>query len=151
MLFTAKVRRCTKGHHNAELLAHSTVRARERVVGLAGDIRELVITRRGRVEYQELNALQEEIRRERLLREEAESEAMRLTTHRDALLKNLDHLHLQLGAWKGRCQLLDRLNLSVIRIELANEPEALAKLCPSTASQTDANHPGSHPRHRQPV
>ena len=107
VLFTAKVRRCTKGHHNAELLAHSTVRGRARVVGLAGDIRELVIARRGRAEYQELSALQEELRRERLLREEAESEAMRLTTHRDALLKNLDHLHLQLGAWKGRCQLLD--------------------------------------------
>ena len=58
VLFTAKVRRCTKVHHNAELLGRSTVRGRERVVGLAGDIRELVITRRGRVEYQELNALQ---------------------------------------------------------------------------------------------
>ena len=121
VLFTAKVRRCTKGHHNAELLAHSTVRGREQVVGLAGDIRELVITRRCQAEFQEEYALQEELRRERLLREEAESEAMRLITHRDALLKNLDHLHRQLGAWKGRCQLLDpSLAREPVRVQQRN-------------------------------
>ena len=96
VLFTAKVRRCTKGHHS-----------RVQVVGLSGDIRELVLKRRGLAPRQELTALQEELRRERLLRQESESETLRLTRHRDALLKELDHLHRQLAAWKARCQLLD--------------------------------------------
>lgn len=62
VLFTAKVRACCKGHQDPELLGVVTVRGRERVVGLAGEVRELVIQLRGPAERLELNAFHEELR-----------------------------------------------------------------------------------------
>jgi hypothetical protein len=103
VLFTAKVRGCSKSHHNPELFGVTTVRGRERVVGLAGEIRELMVKRRGLAECHEWNALQEELRRERLLREEAKADLSRLSIHRDALLQEIERLRGQVALWRNRC------------------------------------------------
>jgi hypothetical protein len=104
VVFTAKVRACSKGHHDPELLGVVTVRGRERVVGLAGEVRDLVIQRRGPADRLELNALQDELRRERLLRLEAEAAMARLDAHRDALLLECERLRGQVALWRNRCR-----------------------------------------------
>ena len=103
VLFTAKVRTCSKGHHDPELRGSNHVRGRERVVGLAGDVRDLVILRRANGESQKLRELQEELRREQLLRQEAEADLTRLTIHRDALLQETERLRGQVALWRNRC------------------------------------------------
>jgi hypothetical protein len=103
VLFTAKVRTCSKGHHDPELRGSNHVRGRERVVGLAGDVRDLVILRRANGESQKLRELQEELRREQLLRDEAESDLARLTIHRNALLQETERLRGQVALWRNRC------------------------------------------------
>ena len=102
VLFTAKVRACSKGHHDPELFGLTNVRGRERVVGLAPEVRDLVIRQRGPADRHELNALLEEIRRERLLREDAEGELARVIEHRDALLQEIVRLHGQVSLWRHR-------------------------------------------------
>lgn len=104
VLFTTKVRTCTKGHHEPELFGLVDVRARERVVGLAGDIRDLVVLRQNNHDSQLLQQLNEELRRERLLRQEAEADLDRVTNHRDALLKETDRLRGQVALWRHRCR-----------------------------------------------
>jgi hypothetical protein len=117
VLFTAKVRACSKGHHDPELLGVVTVRGRERVVGLAGEVRDLVIQRHGPAERLELNVLHEELRRERLLRLEAEGSMARLEVHRDALLQECERLRSQVALWRHRSP----------RPESAPMPEAPAR------------------------
>ena len=104
VLFTAKVRTCSKGHHNPELRGLSQVRGRERVVGLAGDVRELVILRRAHDDSQQLRDLQEAIHREHLLRQDAEADLARLTMHRDALLQEIVRLRGHVALWRNRCR-----------------------------------------------
>jgi hypothetical protein len=103
VLFTAKVRHCSKGHHDPEDAQGRPLRQRERVLGLAGRVRDLVVLRRGPAENLLLAQLQEELRRRTLLQEEAEAEARQLALHRDALLCDLQRLRTQLTTWKARC------------------------------------------------
>jgi len=107
VLFTAKVRACSKGHHDPELLGVVTVRGRERVVGLAGEVRDLVIQRRGPAQRLLLDELEGRLALERRLREEAEGEAQRLAVHRDALITEMERLQDHLATWKARCRILD--------------------------------------------
>jgi hypothetical protein len=125
VLFTAKVRTCSKGHHDPELLGLVSVRGRERVVGLAGEVRDLVIQRRGPAARLELNALQEELRRERLLRLEAESELERLDDHRNALLQECERLRGQVSLWRHR----SRRPESTPASELAARQPSAANRC----------------------
>lgn len=106
VLFTAKVRACSKGSHDPERW-ESTVRIRERVVGLGGDVRDLVIQRRGPGQRLLLDELEARLLLERRLREEAEGEAQRLAVHRDALISEMERLQDHLATWKTRCRILD--------------------------------------------
>lgn len=107
ILFTAKVSSCSKGSHDPTLPDGTSLRARERVIGFGGQVRDLVVLRRGPAQNLLLNALQEQLHRQILLRQEAEEEARRLAAHRDALLQEQTRLRSQLATWKARCQILD--------------------------------------------
>lgn len=107
ILVTVKVSQCSKGSHERALPDGTSLRARERVLGFAGTVRDLVVQRRALTPSLQLQDLQEQLRRQALLRQEAEAEAQRLTVHRDALLADLERLRSQLATWKGRCQILD--------------------------------------------
>jgi hypothetical protein len=107
IVFTAKVSHCTKGSHAAAQPDGTSLRPRERVLGFGGQVRDLVVQRRGRAPQLQLNALDEQLQREVLLRQEAEDAAKRLTIHRDALLREQERLRSQLATWKARCQILD--------------------------------------------
>lgn len=107
IVFTVKVSRCSKGSHDATQADGTSLRARERVSGFSSQVRDLVVQRRGREQKLQLNALEEQLQRQSLLRQEAEGEAERLASHCDALLLDLERLHSQLATWKARCQILD--------------------------------------------
>jgi hypothetical protein len=106
VVFTAKVRTFTKGSHDPERW-ENTVRVRERVVGLGGDVRDLVILRRGPAQRLLLDELEGRLVLERRLREEAEGEAQRLVVLRDALITEMERLQDHLATWKARCRILD--------------------------------------------
>ena len=107
IVFTAKVSHCSKGSHDPALADGTSLRARQRVIGFGSQVRDLVVQRRGRAQQLLLNALEEQLRREVLLRQEAEDAAQRLAVHRDALLREQERLRNQLATWKARCQILD--------------------------------------------
>jgi hypothetical protein len=107
ILFTAKVSHCSKGSHDPAMADGTSLRARERVIGFGSQVRDLVVQRRGRVQQLQLNALEEQLQREVLLRQDAEAEAQRVAMHRDALLRDQELLRRQLATWKARCQILD--------------------------------------------
>lgn len=107
ILFTAKVSGCSKGSHDPTLPDGSSLRARERVIGFGSQVRDLVVVRRGPAQTHRLNALQEQLQRQILLRQEAEEDVQRLASHRDALLDEQKQLRRQLAIWKTRCQILD--------------------------------------------
>jgi len=98
ILFTAKVASCSKGCHGSDRFGVRAVRSRERVVGLAGDVRDLVIARRGQDQHGLMNVLKDQLRRQIQLQEEAQEHAQRLEVHRDALLRDLERLRDQLNA-----------------------------------------------------
>lgn len=107
VIFTVKVRHCSKGSHEPELAQSRDVRSRERVLGLAGQVRDLVVQRRGRFQVLQIQELEDQLRRQQLLREQAEGDLQLLQVHRDALLDQLEQLQSQLSTWKARCQILD--------------------------------------------
>ena len=107
IVFTVKVSRCSKGSHDSTQADGTSLRARERVIGFSSQVRDLVVQRRGREQKLQHNALEEQLQRQSLLRQDAESEAERLASHRDALLLDLERLYSQLATWKARCQILD--------------------------------------------
>ena len=107
ILFTVKVSYCSKGRHDQSWADGSGLRSRERVIGFGGQVRDLVVQRRGRPPNLLLNALEVQLQQQKLLREEAEAEALRLASHRDALLLEQHRLRSQLATWKARCQILD--------------------------------------------
>jgi len=107
ILFTAKVASCSKGCHGSDRLGDRAVRPRERVIGFAGQVRDLVIARRSQEQHGLVNALEEQLRRQIQLQEEAQDHAQRLEVHRDALLRDLERLREQLNTWKTRCHILD--------------------------------------------
>jgi len=107
VIFTVKVRHCSKGVHEPELVQNRDVRSRERVLGLAGQVRDLVVQRRGRIQGLQIQELEAQVRRQQLLREQAEAEMNLLQLHRDALLAQVGQLQHQLSTWKARCQILD--------------------------------------------
>lgn len=107
IVFTAKVSHCSKGRHDAAQPDGTSLRQRERVLGFGGQVCDLVVQRRGRAPQLLLNALEEQLQREVLLRQEAEAAVQRLTIHRDALLREQERLRSQLATWKARCQILD--------------------------------------------
>lgn len=107
ILFTAKVSSCSKGSHEPTLPDGTSLRARERVLGFSSQVRDLVVVRRGPAQTLLLNALQEQLHRQILLRQQAEEDMQRLERHRDALLDEQRRLRRQLALWKTRCQILD--------------------------------------------
>ena len=107
ILFTAKVSCCSKGTHDSALADGSCLRPRERVIGFSSQVRDLVVLRQRRPEHLLLNALEEQLQRQQLLREEAEAEAQLLANHRDALLLEQERLRDHIATWKARCQILD--------------------------------------------
>lgn len=135
ILLTAKVRICSKGHHDPELAERPHVRSREQVVGLAGDIRDLVILSRAIDDRQHLHALQDELRRERLLRQEAEADLNRLTSHRDALLNEMDRLRGQITLWRHRCR---RPEVAPRAASHGRTGRGFASLLPATAGAASA-------------
>lgn len=107
ILFTAKVSSCSKGSHDPTLPDGTCLRARERVIGFGNQVRDLVVVRRGPDQNLLLNALQEQLQRQSLLRQQAEDDLQRLERHRDALLDEQKRLRSQLAIWKTRCQILN--------------------------------------------
>jgi hypothetical protein len=107
VIFTAKVRYCSKGWHEPQRSDRSDVRCRERVVGLAGEVRDLVVQRHGRVQVSQVQELEVKLSCQRQLREQAEADAQLLAQHRDALLEEIERLQSQVNTWKARCQILD--------------------------------------------
>lgn len=107
ILFTAKVGTCSKGSHEPTLPDGPSRRVRERVVGFGNQVRDLVVQRRGPAPNLLMNALEEQLHRQSLLREQAEEDVQRLERHRDALLDEQRRLRRQLALWKTRCQILD--------------------------------------------
>ena len=107
ILLTVKVSYCSKGRHDHSWDDGSGLRPRERVIGFGGQVRDLVVQRHGRPQHLLLNAMEKQLQQQKLLREEAEAEAQRHASHRDALLLELERLRGQLATWKARCQILD--------------------------------------------
>lgn len=89
VLFTAKVQRCTKGWDEVVAIDGGTGRRREKVIGLGGRIRDLVVTHRAQRHSVLVSDLQEQVRRQAMLLADAEDQLRRLEAHRDALLLDL--------------------------------------------------------------
>lgn len=96
VLFTAKVQRCSKGWDVPMSPGGGAGCRRRQVIGLGGRIRDVVVTQRAQRHSVLLNDLQEQVRRQSLLLAEAEAKAMRLEHHRDALLREVEHLQARL-------------------------------------------------------
>jgi hypothetical protein len=107
VIFTAKVRYCSKGWHEPQRANHADARARERVAGFAGEVRDLVVQRRGRAPVLQVQELEAQLNCQQQLREQAEADAQLLAQHRDALLEEMERLQRQVSTWKARCQILD--------------------------------------------
>ncbi len=107
VLFTAKVQRCTKGWDQSFDVDGGSGRRRGQVIGLGGCIRDVVVTHRAQRHSVLISELQQQLRHQDQLLDEAEARAKQLEIHRDALLQDVRELQERLHQIATRCRILD--------------------------------------------
>lgn len=95
VLFTTKVRRCSKGWDALDPCQGGWSQRRRQVMGLADSVRDVVVSQRAPGESAQVAALRERLRQQQLQATEAWEQVRLLERHRDALLAQLQRLREQ--------------------------------------------------------